>query len=88
VNGIPVLVTGELGLSNTAGMVSGTGSNNTRTSFLLVYKPYWKLGFRRRMTMSLDFVPYYDTYVLTATARLGMVRQDADCASILYNSLV
>lgn len=88
INGIPVLVSGELGLSNTAGMVSGTGSNNTRTSFLLVYKPYWKVGFRRRMSMSLDFVPYYDTYVLTATARLGMVRQDADCASILYNSLV
>lgn len=88
INGIPVLVSGELGLSNTAGMVSGTGGNNTRTSFLLVYKPYWKVGFRRRMSMSLDFVPYYDTYVLTATARLGMVRQDADCASILYNSLV
>lgn len=88
VNGIPVLVSGELGLTTAAGTVSGTPSNNVRTAFLLVYKPYWKVGFRRRMNMSLDYVPYYDTYVLTATARLGMVRQDADCASILYNSAV
>jgi hypothetical protein len=35
--------------------------------------------------VSVDYLPYYDSYQLTATVRLALARFDNEVASILYN---
>lgn len=88
IDGIPVLQSNEFPLVNTAGKVSDTSGNNTLGSLAIVYKPGWYVGYRRRVNASVDFLPYFDSYQMTATVRLGFINRDTDVASVLYNSLV
>jgi hypothetical protein len=46
------------------------------------------VGYRRRIAVSVDHLPYYDSYQLTATVRLAFVSYDAAAASALYNITV
>ncbi|MFN8372547.1 MAG: phage major capsid protein [Anaerolineae bacterium] len=86
VDGAPVLVSAEMPLTEADGKV-GTGTNDKGTA-LCVYRPGWFVGYRRRIAVSVDYLPYYDSYQLTATVRLGFGRFDDDVASVLYNVTV
>ena len=85
-DGVPVVVSAEMPLTDGSnGKVSGTASNNTRGTALCVYRPGWYVGYRRRIAVSVDYLPYYDSYQLTTTVRLAFVPYDSDVAAALYN---
>jgi HK97 family phage major capsid protein len=85
-DGIPVLASSAMPLTEADGKV-GAGPNNRGTA-LCVYRGGWFVGFRRKIAVSMDYMPYYDSYQLTATVRLGFGRYDDDVASALYNIAV
>ncbi|NPV67599.1 MAG: phage major capsid protein [Anaerolineae bacterium] len=86
VDGIPVLVSAEMPLTMADGKVDTTG--NSKGQALCVYRPGWIVGYRRRIAASVDYLPYYDAYQMTATVRLGLARLDNDVAAVLYNITV
>jgi HK97 family phage major capsid protein len=86
VDGAPALVSAEMPLTEADGKV-GTGTNDKGTA-LCVYRPGWFVGYRRRIAVSVDYLPYFDAYQLTATVRLAFARFDDDVASVLYNITV
>lgn len=85
-DGAPVLVSAEMPLTEADGKV-GTGTNN-RGQAVCVYRPGWFVGYRRRIAVSVDYLPYYDSYQLTATVRLAFANFDTDVAATLYNLAV
>ena len=89
-DGAPVIVSAEMPLTDGAdGKVnSATPANNTKGTALCVYRPGWFVGYRRRIAVSVDYLPYYDSYQLTATVRLAFINFDADVAAALYNVTV
>lgn len=87
-DGAPVVVSAEMGLTEADGKVSNTSGNNTKGTALCVYRPGWFVGYRRRIAVNVDYLPYYDSYQLTATVRLAFVNFDNDVASVLYNVTV
>ena len=86
IDGIPVFVSAEMALTDATGKV-GRGPNN-KGQALCVYRPGWFVGYRRKIAVSVDYLPYYDSYQLTATVRLAFVRFDKEVASCLYNITV
>lgn len=88
IDGMPVLASNEFPLADTTGAVSNTGGNNLYGGLAIVYKPGWFVGYRRRVNASVDFLPYFDSYQMTATIRLAFINRDTDVAAGLYYSLV
>ena len=86
VDGIPVFVSAEMPLAGAAGKV-GSGTNN-KGQALCVYRPGWFVGYRRKIAVGVEYLPYYDSYQLTATVRLAFVRFNTEVASCLYNITV
>jgi hypothetical protein len=43
------------------------------------------VGYRRRVSVDLTYLPYTDSYQLTATVRLAFNRNEATVASALIN---
>ncbi len=86
-DGAPVIVSSEMALSDGAnGKVNfTTPANNTKGTALCVYRPGWFVGYRRKIAVSVDYLPYYDSYQLTATVRLALINFDTDVAAALYN---
>jgi HK97 family phage major capsid protein len=85
-DGAPVLVSSEMPLTEADGKV-GTGTNNRGTA-VCVYRPGWFVGYRRRIAVSVDYLPYHDSYQLTATVRLAFANFDNDVAATLFNLAV
>ncbi|MYD37777.1 MAG: phage major capsid protein [Chloroflexi bacterium] len=86
IDGIPVFVSAEMPLTEASGKV-GSGTNN-KGQALCVYRPGWFVGYRRKIAVGVDYLPYYDSYQLTATVRLAFARFDSEVASCLYNITV
>ena len=86
VDGIPVLLSAEMPLTEADGKVGA--STNERGSALCVYHPGWFVGYRRRIAVNVDYLPYHDSYQLTATVRLAFAPFDTRVASMLYNIAV
>jgi HK97 family phage major capsid protein len=84
VDGIPLLVCPDLPLTTASGGVEIGGTNDKGTA-VCVYRPGWLVGFRRRIAVSVDYLPYYDAYQMTATVRLALGRYDDDVAAAGYN---
>ncbi len=87
IDGIPLLVSPHVPLTTASGGVIDGGSNDKGTA-VCVYRPGWLVGFRRRIAVSVDYLPYYDAYQMTATVRLAFGRYDDDVAAIGYNVTV
>jgi hypothetical protein len=85
VDGIPVFVSGEMPLTMSDGKVNTASGTNDRGSAVCVYRPGSTVGYRRRVAVSVDYIPYYDSYQLTATVRLAFVNFNTAVASALYN---
>jgi len=86
VDGAPVMVSAEMPLTEADGKVGNL--TNDRGTAVCVYRPGWLVGYRRQIAASVDYIPYYDSYQLTATVRLAFARFDDDVASALYNLAV
>lgn len=83
-DGIPLFPTAEFPLTASDGKVTYNAAG-TLGSLLLAYRPYWRVGYRRKITGAIEYLSYYDAYQMTYTVRLALVRRDADCAAILYD---
>jgi hypothetical protein len=81
-----VFATAEMPLTSTTGLVAGSG--NTKGTAVCVYRPGWFVGYRRRIAVNIDYLPYYDSYQLTATVRLAFANFDNEVASALVNITV
>jgi HK97 family phage major capsid protein len=86
IGGVPVLTTAEMPLANAAGKVPVAGGTLGRA--MCIHKPTWYVGYKRRVSVTVDYLPYYDSYQLVSTVRLGMVVQDEDSVSALFNIAV
>ncbi len=82
-DGAPVFVSAAMPQSQAGDGFVGAGPNSSGTA-LCVYRPGWYVGYRRRVAVNVDYLPYYDSYQLTATVRLGFARFDDAVASALY----
>lgn len=87
IDGSPVYPSAELALTDSTGyaMAAGTG---TQGQVVFVYKPGWYVGYRRQIASAVDYLAYYDAYVLTMTVRLALARRDTGVAALLYNLAV
>lgn len=86
VDGVPVLVSAEMPLTQADGKANSTG--NTKGQAVCVYRPGWVVGYRRRVAATMDYLPYYDAYQMVATVRLAFAPFDSAVASMLYNITV
>jgi hypothetical protein len=86
IDGISVFLSPEMALSSANGYIAASG--NTKGTALCVYRPGWVVGYRRRVAVNVDYLPYYDAYQLTATVRLAFARFDNGVASALVNITV
>jgi len=88
VDGIPVFASAEMPLTMADGKVNTQSGTNDRGTIVCVYRPGWFVGYRRRIAVNVDYLPYYDSYQLTATVRLAFANFDNDVASVLFNIAV
>ncbi len=86
--GIDLVTSGFLPLSNTAGKVSGTGSNNTKGTIALVYAPYWAFGWKRNITIETQRDAVSGANVVVARMRYGFVARGAGASAGSYNVAV
>ncbi|HMM29912.1 MAG TPA: phage major capsid protein [Aggregatilineaceae bacterium] len=86
IDGVPVFVSAEMPMTQADGKANVTG--NTRGQAVCVYRPGWVVGYRRRVTATMDYLPYYDSYQMVATVRLAFGRIDDDVSSALINIAV
>lgn len=86
IDGIPIYPSAELPLGNTAGKVPSAGGTLGRAA--LVRPSMWYLGYRRRPTIFVEYLSYYDAYQMTATLRMDCAAFDNDNVSVIYNLLV
>jgi hypothetical protein len=83
IDGIPVFTSAELPMTDDTGVVAASG--NDKGTALCVYRPGWFVGYRRRVAVNVDYLPYYDSYQLTATVRLAFAPFDDYAASAAVN---
>lgn len=69
VDGIPVFVSAEMALADADGKITEAGNVVSRGRAVLVHRPSWLMAFRRRIQQSLDYVAWYDMWILTMTLR-------------------
>lgn len=81
--GVPIIVSPEMSTTQEDGLVGSSG--NTQGQAVCVYRPGWVVGYRRRITATMDYLPYFDSYQMVATVRLAFGRMDDDVASALFN---
>lgn len=86
VDGVPVLVSAEMPLTQADGKANSSG--NSKGQAVCVYRPGWVVGYRRRVAATMDYLPYYDAYQMVATVRLAFAPFDSAVASVLYNITV
>lgn len=90
IDGIPVFNSAEIALADTDGKITNGGNVTDTGRLVIVHKPSWWIGWRRRITQSLTFIPYYDSWQLVNTMRSDLQARvkgdltDKNCA-ILYN---
>lgn len=87
IDGIPIYPSAEIHLANTAGKVVAADTG-TLGRAVLVRPSMWYLGYRRRPTVFVEYLSYYDAYQMTATLRLDCKAFDNDNVSVIYNLLV
>lgn len=85
IDGIPVFISNELDLSDADGKITSGGNAVNRGRLLIVHRPSWYIGYRRRIAANFDYLSYYDSWQLTVTVRFAFTAQSNDDASILYN---
>lgn len=88
IDNIAVFVSNEMSLAKIGGTVSATTGNNVYGRLLFVHKPSWMAGYRRQVNLNVTYLPYYDSYQLSATMRMALVRKNTRCASAIVGIAV
>lgn len=85
--GIPVVVTPVIQLAASDGKITYNAAG-TLSRGIMVYRPGWKVGFRRQVEPYLYRAPDGESWQLTLTTRLDLQSsQQTKIAAMLYNSL-
>lgn len=71
--GIPIIITEELGKTDSSGYINATAASNTVGSIVLVHKNSWLLGFKRQLDLELDRDADKDAYNLYARIRIALM---------------
>jgi hypothetical protein len=94
IDGISVFVSGQMELADSDGKITSGGNVVSRGRGVLVHRPSWLFGYRRRISQSLDFLPYFDAWQLVITLRTdfkprtasdGTLQSTDDSVAVLYN---
>lgn len=85
IDGSEVIVSEEIGKTLNTGYYSSTAASNTLGQMIAVHTPSWKLGYRRQIMTDISYLPVFDNYMLTMTARMALGRFSTGAASLLYN---
>lgn len=97
IDGIRVFVSAEMALADADGKVTQTANVVNRGRAQLVHTPSWKMGYRRQTQQSLDFLTWFDMWLLTITMRNhflprtatnGTLQSTDDSVGLLYNIAV
>lgn len=97
IDGMPVFISGEMGLADTDGKITDGGNVATRGRLLIVHRPSWYIGYRRRVAQHMEYIPGYDVWQLVMTLRNdfkgrtmtnGVQQSTDDTVSVLYNIAV
>lgn len=84
--GIDTLTSGFVLPANTAGKISSNSANNTRGTIMLVYAPYWGLGFQRAFNLEVVRDPLSDTNTYVGGFNMSLVARSNDALSLIYNT--
>ena len=83
IQSIPITTTFQMKDRDSLGRINVTGitgeldtDKNNRGICVLLYRPYWTLGYRRRLQTWSLYDPVYDAYQAGAWIRVGMIRRD------------
>jgi HK97 family phage major capsid protein len=72
--GNPVISTTAVPLTDSTGLVSGTGANNTKGQIVAINKNAYVIGWRRRLQIETERIPASDQYRLVCSFRIGIGR--------------
>ncbi len=86
IDGSPVYPSAELSLADATGYYPSDNSG-TLGNFVMFAKQGWKIGYVRQIMTDVSYVPWYDNYVLTMTARLAIAKKDTVASAVGYNIL-
>ena len=80
-----VLETAFMALANTAGKISGTGSNNVKGRLGVVRPDRVRIRWKRRLQVETIYNGISDTYSVAAHMRWGMGFFDTEATAVTYN---
>ena len=88
-DGIKVIPTDLVGLSEADGKMSGaTPANNVKGRLLLVHTPSVEHAFKRQMKLFTEYLPSDDQFRFTAHVRYGIAFNSTDGVAYGYNVTV
>ncbi len=86
IDGIRIHASEHLGKANAAGKVDkDTPANNTKSQILLFNRRQFRVGYRRRMMMERERVPFADGAYLVASQRVTVQARDTEGVAVGYN---
>jgi hypothetical protein len=84
--GMSFVVTPVIALGATNGKISSTPGDNLYARGVVIYRPAWKLGWRRQVTSYMDRSMDGESWQITLTARLDLQHAGyTGRASTIYN---
>lgn len=86
--GVPVVVTEEMELTDTTGMIDDTSGDNTKGSALLVNKSGIMVGMKRQPTIEQAAVPGVDGNFIRGSFRLDVQQMEQGYVAYGYNTTV
>ena len=86
VDGVRIHPSEEMVLANTAGKIDlDTPTLNTRGNLVIWNRRQFRLGFRRRMNMEVERVPFADGGYLVASMRVAFQARDTEGVAVGFN---
>lgn len=83
IDGIPVVKSDQLSLTDADGKVSSTDANNTQGQAVLAYAPDIITGFRRQLKVIPDYRPKYDDYRIYGYTRFALAIKASDSVAMI-----
>lgn len=86
IDGIPVVLSAELAQAEADGKINTASPSSTLFGRMaIVNRQTWYVGYRRRVALSVDYLPYFDSYQMSATVRFGFINQNTQGIAVLYD---
>jgi hypothetical protein len=89
IDGISVFASEDIFLADSDGKITETSNVVNRGRMLLVHRPSWKVGYRRRPVSSMEFLQGFDVWSMVVSTRFDLAGRTEgasdDTVAILYN---